>query len=214
MTQPMTQPMTQFAEPAGFLADPPVDEQVERMFAADLEGQGYVANLTRVWAHSPDALGVLSYALRLATDLSGLDPIERNLVVTAAASALGDAYCSFAFGTKLAGRVGPDITAAIVRGDDGRLTERGRLLATWSRQVADDPNATTADQVRALRAAGFDDRQIFGLTFFVALRVAFSTVNDALGATPDPTLLSRAPAPLGDAITFGRAPVPTGEEAS
>ena len=206
--------MTHVHEPAGFLTDPPADEQVERMYAADLEVQGYVANLTRVWAHSPEGLGVLSYALKLATELSGLDPIERNLVVTAAASALGDAYCSFAFGTKLAGSVGADITAAIVRGDDGRLTERGRLLASWSRQVADDPNGSTADQVRALREAGFDDRQIFGLTFFVALRVAFSTVNDALGATPDPALLSRAPAPLGDAITFGRGHVPASQEAS
>jgi len=206
--------MTHVHEPAGFLTDPPADEQVERMYAADLEVQGYVANLTRVWAHSPEGLGVLSYALKLATELSGLDPIERNLVVTAAASALGDAYCSFAFGTKLAGSVGADITAAIVRGDDGRLTERGRLLASWSRQVADDPNGSTADQVRALREAGFDDRQIFGLTFFVALRVAFSTVNDALGAIPDPALLSRAPAPLGDAITFGRGHVPASQEAS
>jgi uncharacterized peroxidase-related enzyme len=206
--------MTTFAEPAGFLADPPVEGQVETMYAADLEGQGYVANLTRVWAHSPETLGVLSYALKLATDLSGLDGVERELVVTAAASALGDAYCSFAFGTKLARSVGPDITAAIVRGDDTRLTERGRLLASWARQVADDPNGTTAGQVEALRAGGFDDRQIFGLTFFVALRVAFSTVNDALGATPDPALLSRTPPPLGEAIAFGRVPVAAGQEES
>ena len=198
--------MNSFPTPAGFLADPPVDEQVGRMYSSDLEVQGYVANLTRVWAHSPETLGVLSYALKLATDLSGLDVVERNLVVTAAASARGDAYCSFAFGSKLAGSVGPDITAAIVRGDDGRLTERGRLLTSWSRQVADDPNGKTADQVAELRAAGFDDQQIFGLTFFVALRVAFSTVNDALGATPDHELLGRVPEQLSEAVTFGRAP--------
>lgn len=200
----MSLPSAQFPAPAGFLADPPVDEQVAKMYSSDLEGQGYVANLTRVWAHSPETLGVLSYALRLATDLCGLDPVERNLVVTAAASAIGDAYCSFAFGSKLAGSVGPEITASIVRGDDGRLTPRGRVLASWARQVAHDPNSTTADQVAELREAGFDDRQIFGLTFFVALRVAFSTVNDALGAAPDPELLTRAPEELGAAVTFGR----------
>jgi alkylhydroperoxidase family enzyme len=206
--------MITFPAAAGFLDDPPVDDHVEQMYASDLEGQGYVANLTRVWAHSPETLGVLSYALKLATELSGLDPVERNLVVTSAASALGDAYCSYAFGSKLAGSVGAEITAAIVRGDDGRLTERGRLLTTWSRQVADDPNGTTAEQVAALRAGGFDDRQIFGLTFFVALRVAFSTVNDALGATPDVELLARVPEQLGAAVTFGRAPSAAGQEAS
>jgi alkylhydroperoxidase family enzyme len=196
--------MNAFPAPAGFLADPPVDDLVDQMYASDLEGQGYVANLTRVWAQSPETLGVLSYALKLATDLSGLVPVERNLVVTAAASALGDAYCSLAFGSKLAASVGADITAAIVRGDDRRLTQRGRLLASWARQVADDPNGTTAEQVEALREGGFDDRQVFGLTFFVALRVAFSTVNDALGATPDPELLDRTPDQLEEAVTFGR----------
>jgi uncharacterized peroxidase-related enzyme len=206
--------MTTFAAPAGFLADAPADDQVEKMYSSDLELQGYVANLTRVWAHSPETLGVLSYALRLATDLGGLEVAERNLMVTAAAAALGDAYCSYAFGSKLALAVGPDITAAIVRGDDGRLTQRGRLLASWARQVAGDPNGTTADQVAELREAGFDDKQIFGLTFFVALRVAFSTVNDALGATPDPELLERAPEELGEAVTFGRVPGgPTGGDA-
>lgn len=208
----MTEPMPRFPQPAGFLADPTIDDEVARMYDADLEGQGYVANLTRVWAHSPETLGVLSYALRLATDLSGLDPVERDLVVTAAASALGDAYCSCAFGTRLARSVGPDITAAVVRGDDGRLTRRGRLLASWARQVADDPNGTTAEQVEAMRDAGFDDRQVFGLTFYVALRVAFSTVNDALGATPDPELLARVPVELGEVVTFGRAS--EGREAS
>ena len=132
--------MTTFPEPAGFLTDPPVDDQVGKMYSSDLEHQGYVANLTRVWAHSPDTLGVLSYALRLATDLCGLDVTERNLVVTATASGLGDAYCSFAFGSKLAGSIGAEITADIVRGDDGRLTQRGQLLASWGRQVARDPN--------------------------------------------------------------------------
>ena len=65
---------------------------------------------------------------------------------------------------------------------------------------------------------GFDDRQIFGLTFFVALRVAFSTVNDAIGATPDPQLLSRVPEAVEQAVTFGRAPrspaTPAGQAAS
>jgi hypothetical protein len=118
------------------------------------------------------------------------------------------------FGSKLAGSVGADITAAIVRGDDGRLTQRGRLLTSWARQVADDPNGTTGDQVAALREGGFDDQQIFGLTFFVALRVAFSTVNDALGAAPDPELLARVPEQLDDAVTFGRRSTRTREDAS
>ena len=47
---------------------------------------------------------------------------------------------------------------------------------------ARDPNSTTAADVQSLRDAGFDDGQIFAISVFVALRIAFSIVNDALGA--------------------------------
>ena len=40
----------------------------------------------------------------------------------------------------------------------------------------------TADDVEALRSAGIADQEIFHATAFVALRLAFSTVNDPLGA--------------------------------
>jgi hypothetical protein len=42
----------------------------------------------------------------------------------------------------------------------------------------------------------------------VALRVAFSTVNDTLGASPDTELADRVPPGVRAAVTFGRAPTP------
>lgn len=189
---------------AGFLGDPRPDDQVERMYASDVEVQGYVANLTRTWAHSPEALAVLSYALRLATEMSGLDVRQRSLLVTACASAMGDPYCTLAFGSKLAASAGDVAAAGVVRGDDAALTPVERLLAAWARRMARDPNATTAEDVEEMRSAGFDDARIFGTTLFVALRLAFSTVNDTLGAAPDAELVDRAPQPLREAVTFGR----------
>jgi hypothetical protein len=79
--------------------------------------------------------------------------------------------------------------------------------------VAADPNATTADDVQALRDAGFDDRQIFAITSYVALRVAFSTVNDALGAQPDEQLGAIVPDEVRAAVDFGR-PVEAGESSA
>jgi hypothetical protein len=64
--------------------------------------------------------------------------------------------------------------------------------------------ATTAAQVDELRAAGFDDREIFEATLLLSLRLAFSTVNDSLGAQPDRQLADAVPAPGRDAVTFGR----------
>jgi alkylhydroperoxidase family enzyme len=81
-----------------------------------------------------------------------------------------------------------------------------QVLAHWARLVTRDPNATTFADVQTLRDAGFDDAQIVAITVFIALRLAFSTVNDALGARPDREVLDAAPTPVRDAVTFGRPP--------
>jgi alkylhydroperoxidase family enzyme len=197
---------TRDAERASFLADPAVDEHVERMYTTDLSSQGYIAHLTRVWGHSPEALAALSYVLKRATDTAGLDVHQRSLLVTACASAIGDSYCSLAFGSKLATAAGEDVAAGLVGGDDTALSPADRTLAAWARQVARQPNAATAEDIDTLRALGYDDRQIFAITLFVALRLAFSTVNDALGAAPDAELAERAPASVRPADTYGRPP--------
>jgi alkylhydroperoxidase family enzyme len=75
---------------------------------------------------------------------------------------------------------------------------------TWSRQVVDDPNATTEADVERLRQAGLGDREIFEATTWIALRLAFSTINDALGARPDQELAGRVPPLVREAVTFGR----------
>lgn len=191
---------------AGFLAPAPVDDDVRRMFDSDLSLQGYVANLTRVWAHDPEALAALSWVLKRTTDAAGLDARERTVVVTATAAALGDSYCSLAWGSKLAASAGTDAAVGVVFGDDRPLTPRERALAAWARNVVRDPSTTSPAQVEALRSAGFDDEQVFALTVFVALRLAFSTVNDALGAAPDEELAARAPHELRVAVGYGRRP--------
>ena len=61
-----------------------------------------------------------------------------------------------------------------------------------------------AADLNPLRAAGYDDAQIFAITVFVALRLAFATVNDALGVLPDRALLEDAPEPVRAAVTYGR----------
>ena len=52
--------------------------------------------------------------------------------------------------------------------------------------------------------AGFDDRQVMVITLFVALRQAFSTVNDALGGTV-PCCWSACRDAVREAVTFGRS---------
>jgi uncharacterized peroxidase-related enzyme len=190
---------------AGFVdVVPEPSAEAQRLYDDDLEERGYVMNISRLWAHQPATQQALSDLIGQAAHAGSLTFRQRGILVTACASSLGDAYCSLAWGTRLAGEAGADIAADVVRGEDIRLDPAEQALARWARQVARDPNATTGADVQALRDAGFDDAQIVAITAFVALRIAFSTVNDALGAQPDRRLAESAPGPVRAAVTFGR----------
>lgn len=189
---------------SSFLADAEPDDAARRLFEDDVRELGFVMNASRMWAYQPRTMSGLFDLMGEATEAGGLSFRQRAILVTACASMLGDSYCSLAWGGKLAARADTQTAVGVVSGDDTDLTGPERALAAWARKVTVDPNATTATDVDALRGAGFDDGQIFAVTVFVALRVAFSTVNDALGARPDRALVDALPARLVDAVTFGR----------
>ncbi len=77
-------------------------------------------------------------------------------------------------------------------------------MAGWAGKVARDPNATTPADLQALHDTGLDAGQIFAVTAFVALRLAFSTNNDSLGAQPDAQLAQSLPQEVREAVTYGR----------
>lgn len=188
----------------GFLDESAPTTAARRLFEEDVAELGYVMNASRLWAHDPAAHESLFDLIGGTAAAHGLDLRQRGILVAACASTLGDAYCSLAWGSKLAAMADPDTAASVLRGDDDGLSTSDKALAVWARKVARDPNGTSAADVRELRDAGFNDTQIFGITLFVALRIAFSTVNDALGARPDAAYRSTAPAAVLGAVTYGR----------
>jgi len=88
------------------------------------------------------------------------------------------------------------------------LSSRDKALATWARKVVANPNETSPADVQALREVGFGDREIFEVTAFVAFRLAFSTINNALGIQPDWQLPEALPAEVRASVRFGRATAP------
>jgi uncharacterized peroxidase-related enzyme len=188
-----------------FLSEPtPVSGPAQELFDEDLAEDGFVWNVTRLWAHQPDTVRQLFELMSGAFRASGLGFRQRAILVAAAASTLGDSYCSLAWGGKLASASDAALAAAVLAGSDAGLTDQEKAIAAWARKVARDPNATTAADVQALRDGGLDDGQIFAITAFVALRLAFSTVNDSLGAQPDAELARSLPAEVRDAVPYGR----------
>jgi alkylhydroperoxidase family enzyme len=188
----------------GFLAQPDASAQAQRIFDEDVADVGYVMNVSRLWAYQPATMTGLFDLVRQANSAERLSLRQRFILVTACASAFGDSSCSLAWGCKLAKESDAPTAAAVLRGVDDGLSASEQAMAGWARQVARDPNSTSAADVQALRDAGFSDSQIFTITVFVALRLAFSTVNDALGLLPDAAYRSTAPPVVVDAVTFGR----------
>ena len=192
-----------------FLPQPKTNDAIERIRKSTQAAQGFVMNLTSAWAWRPDVFESFAALRSQLTSSAGLSMRDQAVLVCATASQLQDSYCSLAWGKTLAAEAGAAMAAAVLKGiDDTALTARDRGLAAWARKVVANPNTTTPSDVDALRSAGLDDRTIFEATAFVAFRLAFSTVNDALGANPDWQLVDTAPPEVRSAVTYGRPPQP------
>jgi alkylhydroperoxidase family enzyme len=189
---------------SGFLGSPPTTPQAQALYDEDVAESGYVWNVSRLWGYQPETVNRLFELMSEAFKPSGLTFRQRGILVAAAASTLGDSYCSMAWGGKLADATSTDLAAGVLNGRDGKLSEQEKAMAEWTRKIVKDPNATTTVDVQTLRDAALTDEQIFAITAFVALRVAFSTINDSLGAQPDAQLVENLPQEVVNAVTFGR----------
>jgi SAM-dependent methyltransferase/alkylhydroperoxidase family enzyme len=198
--------------PSGFLAAAAPSAEAQRLFDDDVAEIGFVMNASRVWAHLPSVNEDLFALMKLAVDAAGLTIRQRGILVTACAAARGDSYCALMWGHRLAGEAGELTAATVLGGDQSVLHDADRTLARWARRVVTDPNSVTAADVQDLRRAGWTDRQVLAITVFVALRLAFSTVNDALGAQPDHALRDLVAESVRSAVTFGRPMASEGPE--
>ncbi len=189
---------------AAFLPEPPQSPAAKAAYEDDLSSDGYVNNLTRVWCWRPDVLMSFQNTRAELLSSSTLSAREVAVLVAGTAAARGDSYCALAWGTRLAGMSDDAAAAEVLRGGEADLSARETALADWSRRVVTDPNATTEADPQRLRDAGLNDREIFEATTLIAFRLAFSTVNDALGARPDAQLAEKTPKLVREAVTFGR----------
>jgi len=189
---------------AGFLGVPELTPEAQRMFEEDIADHGHVMNFSRLWAYQPATLSGLRGLMQEATSAHQLTLRQRGILIAACASAFGDSYCSLAWGARLAGATDARPAYGVLRGEDDGLTPGEQAMARWARKVARGPSHTSPADVQALRDAGHSDAEIFAMTVFVALRIAFSTVNDALGARPDAAFRATAPEAVLGAVTFGR----------
>lgn len=188
----------------GFLEVPATTPPVQALYDQDVAEVGYVMNASRMWAHAPALHDGIFDLLAATYGPGGLDERRRGILIAATAASLGDAYCSLAWGSRLAQNTDPQLAAGVLRGEDGALSPPEQAIAAWARKVTRNPSSTSAQDVQTMRDAGLDDAQIFAVTVFVSLRIAFSTVNGALGAAPDAAFRATTPSEVLQAVGYGR----------
>jgi uncharacterized peroxidase-related enzyme len=188
-----------------FLAEPPATPSATELYASELRDEGYVSNFLKLWARRVDVLNAFADLRRILMSTSTLNAREAAVIICASVSSMEDAYCSLAWGERLAKETDPATAAGVLSGGGSNsLTARERALADWARKVVKAPNDTRQQDVDLLRAAGLSDQEIFEATALAAFRLAFSTINDALGANPDAELARRVPADVREAVKYGR----------
>ena len=188
-----------------YIAAPARSDKTQEVYRASAASMGFVMNLTRAWAWRPEVFDGFAELRNRLTSQSSLTKRDLAVLVCSTAAELGDAYCALAWGKTLSQEADPEIAAAVISDAmDARLTDRDRALGAWARKIVRDPNSTAESDVAELRAVGLGDREVFEATVFAAFRLAFSTVNDALGVSPDQRLKEQVPAEVVAAITFGR----------
>jgi uncharacterized peroxidase-related enzyme len=189
-----------------FLAAPPEDRAVQALYDEARSQDGYVANYIKVWAWRPEVRTAYDETRQLVASQTSLSAREIAVLNSTTASRLGDSYCAIAWGSRLAELTDATTAAALLRRDETpELSERERALVSWASAVVEHPSNTTQTDVDALRAAGLSDRDVVDATLLVAFRLAFGTVNDALGARPDRQLAEAAPQAVLSSVTYGRA---------
>lgn len=192
-----------------FLNEAPADPARDAVYDMDREEDGYVANHTRLWSWRPDLRNAFLELRSGVMSSSSLTDRDWAVLVTATVAERDDSYCSLAWGARLAETSDEETAARVIAGVAAPgLSERELALADWARQVVRDPNGTTEADVGRLRDLGLGDREIFEATVLIAFRLAFSTINDALGAAPDKQLAEAAPRRVRDVVRYGRPTAP------
>jgi hypothetical protein len=81
-----------------FLREPAATPGQQKMYDADLAQDGYVWDSSKLWAHQPELDDGLGALLVAAGQAAGLSFRERAMLVIGQAAAIGDSYCSLAWG--------------------------------------------------------------------------------------------------------------------
>ena len=155
-------PVSRFDVPALEDLPPDIRERIE----AVQERSGFVPNVFLALARRPDEWrAFFAYHDALMERAGGLTKAEREMIVVATSAANECLYCVVAHGAILRIRAkSPTIADQVAtnwRGAD--LTDRQRSMLAFATKLARTPELIEAADLDELRAAGFDDDDVWDI---------------------------------------------------
>ncbi|MFO1271217.1 MAG: hypothetical protein U1F50_05975 [Rubrivivax sp.] len=174
---------------------------VAEMYRRQEAAWGFVPNYAKVFCHRPEVMA--RWGALLAEIKRPMDRRRFELATFAAAHELRHSACSLAHGRVLREYLQDAQIVAIAEGRPAGLAPGDEALVRFARQVARDASGVTAEDVAALRQAGFADAEIFDIAAAAAGRAFFTKLLDAMGVLADAPLGTIEPA-LRDALVVGR----------
>jgi len=194
-----------------FIKTIPLDEAegpVRDMYERQQGAWGYVPNYAKSFSHRPEVMA--RWGRLLAELRRPLDDRTFELITFAAAHELRHSSCSLAHGNALTPFFSNDEIRAIADGEPVEsVTEAEAEMMRFSRKVARDAAAITADDVQRLKDLGLSDADVFDVAATAAGRAFFTKVLDAVGSLPDAGF-NAIDAHLREHLTVGR-PIDTAE---
>jgi len=160
------------------------NDHVRAVYDRQARAFGYLPNYAPLFSHRPEVIDLWADLQR------GLQrhvtPRLFELATFAAALALKSSYCALAHGSRLRSMFSDADIECLAAGQyQGVVDEREAAAMRYASRVAADANSITEADVRAMRAAGFDDAEIFDVAGIAAGRAFFSKLVEGLGALPD-----------------------------
>ena len=155
---------------------PPVeslDDDLRRYFAKCVEKLGLIPNVLRAYSFRPQRLRnfIDTYNEIMLGEDSGLDKLEREMIAVVVSCVNRCYYCLIAHGQAVRELSGdPELGELLAMNYRvAVLSPRHRAMLDFAWNMTADPGAIGESDRAALRAAGFDERDVFDICEIVGL---------------------------------------------
>jgi uncharacterized peroxidase-related enzyme len=180
---------------------------LEAIYERDRAQWGEVSPVTRMWSLRPDALErYLAFKKTVFFGGTTLGRVREELLAVVLSRLTRCSYCAVTHGEFLREALGADPARVLAIARDYRsagLDPADVAMLDFAVKVTEAADRITAEDVAALRRAGFDETQVLDVILVAAYRNFMSRVVNAAGLTLEGRLAA-LPAAFKDAMATGR----------